>query len=81
MTDFSRTPRASSKVDEAEFFLLHMRDVHPPAGAHADPGQAFRYYLNWNDAGAQKLRAELTERLARAMLASADESPYPTALA
>jgi hypothetical protein len=35
----------------------------------------------WNDAGAQKLRAELTERLARAMLASADESPYPTALA
>jgi hypothetical protein len=35
----------------------------------------------WNDAGAQKLRAELTERLARAMLAGADTSPYPTALA
>jgi hypothetical protein len=40
-----------------------------------------RRRLSWNDAGAQKLRAELTERLARAMLASADESPYPTALA
>src|SRR5262245_4167582 len=35
----------------------------------------------WNDAGAQMLRAELTERLARAMLAGSDSSPYPTALA
>ena len=35
----------------------------------------------WDDAGARKLRAELTERLARAMLAGADTSPYPTALA
>jgi hypothetical protein len=35
----------------------------------------------WDDAGAKKSRAELTERLARAMLASADTSPYPTALA
>jgi arylsulfatase A-like enzyme len=35
----------------------------------------------WNDAGAQKLRAELTERLARSMLAASDTSPYPTALA
>jgi hypothetical protein len=35
----------------------------------------------WDDAGAKKLRAELTERLARAMLAGSDTSPYPTALA
>jgi arylsulfatase A-like enzyme len=35
----------------------------------------------WDDAGARKLRAELTERLARAMLACAETSPYPTALA
>jgi hypothetical protein len=35
----------------------------------------------WNDAGAQKLRAELMERLARSMLAASDTSPYPTALA
>jgi hypothetical protein len=31
--------------------------------------------------GARTLRAELTERLARAMLAGAETSPYPTALA
>jgi hypothetical protein len=37
--------------------------------------------FNWNDAGAQKLRAELMERLARSMLAASDTSPYPTALA
>ena len=35
----------------------------------------------WDDAGAVKLRAELIERLARAMLAASEESPYPTALA
>jgi hypothetical protein len=32
-------------------------------------------------AAALCLRAELTERLARAMLAGSDSSPYPTALA
>jgi len=35
----------------------------------------------WDDAGAQKLRAEMTERLARAMLAGSETSPYPDALA
>jgi arylsulfatase len=35
----------------------------------------------WNAPDAAKLRAELTERLARTMLANADTSPYPTALA
>jgi GAF domain-containing protein len=35
----------------------------------------------WDDAGARKLRAELTERLARAMLAGSETSPHPTALA
>lgn len=35
----------------------------------------------WDSAGAGKLRAELMERLARAMLAGSDTSPYPTALA
>ena len=38
-------------------------------------------HLSSDDAGAKKLRAELMERLARAMLAGADTSPYPTALA
>jgi hypothetical protein len=59
-----------------------------PAACRAAPARGVRrsrwgHIANpgWNDAGAQKLRAELTERLARAMLASADESPYPTALA
>ena len=35
----------------------------------------------WDDAGAKKLRAELTERLARTMLACSETSPYPSALA
>jgi arylsulfatase len=35
----------------------------------------------WNDPGAQRLRDELMERLARAMLDAADTSPYPTASA
>jgi arylsulfatase A-like enzyme len=35
----------------------------------------------WNVPDAAKLRAELTERLARTMLVNADTSPYPTALA
>jgi multidrug efflux pump subunit AcrB len=35
----------------------------------------------WNDPGAQALRGELMERLARAMLDAADTSPYPTASA
>ena len=35
----------------------------------------------WDDADARKLRAELTERLARTMLTGAETSPYPTALA
>ena len=35
----------------------------------------------WNEASARKLRAELMERLARAMLACSETSPYPSALA
>jgi arylsulfatase A-like enzyme len=35
----------------------------------------------WRDPAARALRAELTERLARAMLAAADASPYPEASA
>ena len=35
----------------------------------------------WDDAAARKLRGELVERLAKTMLASTEESPYPTALA
>jgi arylsulfatase A-like enzyme len=35
----------------------------------------------WSAPDAAKLRAELTEQLARTMLAHADTSPYPTALA
>ncbi len=35
----------------------------------------------WEDPSALKLRAELTERLARTMLAGAETSPYPSALA
>jgi arylsulfatase A-like enzyme len=44
----------------------------------ADPHETVNL---WNDAGAAKLRAELTERLARSMLAHSETSPYPTALA
>ena len=35
----------------------------------------------WHDPAARALRAELTERLARAMLAAVDTSPYPEASA
>ena len=35
----------------------------------------------WNDPGAASVRADLTERLARAMLALSETSPYPSALA
>ena len=35
----------------------------------------------WDDADARNPRAEMTERLARAMLANSETSPYPTALA
>jgi arylsulfatase A-like enzyme len=44
----------------------------------ADPGETINL---WDDAGSRKLRGELVERLARAMLAATEESPYPTALA
>jgi len=44
----------------------------------ADP---LELHNRWNDEGARKLRGELAERLARAMLANADCSPYPTASA
>jgi arylsulfatase A-like enzyme len=43
-----------------------------------DPHEAVNL---WDVPDAVKLRAELTERLARTMLAHADASPYPTALA
>jgi arylsulfatase len=33
----------------------------------------------WADPSVQDLRARLTERLVRAMLAAADTSPYPSA--
>ena len=53
-----------------------------PWGELYDLGEDPHETINlWDDAGAQKLRAELTERLARAMLAGSDTSPYPTALA
>jgi arylsulfatase A-like enzyme len=35
----------------------------------------------WDDAGAAPVRAALTERLARSMLAACDQSPYPAASA
>jgi len=44
----------------------------------ADPPEL---HNRWNDPQARSLRGELAERLARAMLASADTSPYPTASA
>lgn len=44
----------------------------------ADP---LELHNRWNDPQARGLRGELAERLARAMLASADTSPYPTASA
>jgi len=45
---------------------------------HEDPDETANL---WNDAGAAGLRAELMERLVKAMLASADTSPYPNSLA
>lgn len=44
----------------------------------ADP---LELHNRWNDAQARGLRGELAEQLARAMLAGADNSPYPTASA
>jgi hypothetical protein len=35
----------------------------------------------WDDAGARALRGELCERLARAMIAHSETSPYPTHIA
>src|SRR5262249_57980959 len=43
-----------------------------------DPGETVNL---WDDSSASQLRAELTERLARAMLAASETSPHPTALA
>jgi arylsulfatase A-like enzyme len=44
----------------------------------ADPEETINL---WDDTGARKLRGELVERLAKAMLAATEESPHPTALA
>ena len=35
----------------------------------------------WDDSGARAIRTELTERLARELIATADTSPYPTSIA
>jgi arylsulfatase A-like enzyme len=53
-----------------------------PWGELYDLGEDPHETVNlWDDASSTKLRAELIERLARAMLASSDTSPYPSALA
>lgn len=44
----------------------------------ADPDETVNL---WDDAGARTVRGELMERLARAMLACSETSPYPSALA
>lgn len=50
-------------------------------GAHAVGDRGGRGVHGTYAPGAQKLRAELMERLARAMLVGSDTSPYPSALA
>jgi arylsulfatase A-like enzyme len=53
-----------------------------PWGELYDLGEDPQEAINlWDDAGAKKLRGEMIERLARAMLAGSETSPYPTALA
>jgi arylsulfatase A-like enzyme len=44
----------------------------------ADPDELHNL---WDEPGSRGLRAEMTERLARAMIAHADTSPYPTHIA
>jgi arylsulfatase A-like enzyme len=44
----------------------------------ADPDELHNL---WDEPGSRGLRAEMTERLARAMIAHADTSPYPTQIA
>jgi arylsulfatase A-like enzyme len=44
----------------------------------ADPGEMVN---SWDDPGHARIQSELTERLARALMATDDRSPYPTNLA
>jgi len=53
-----------------------------PWGELYDLGEDPEETINlWDDAGALKLRAEMMERLTRAMLSNSETSPYPAALA